>query len=143
MQAAIKLLGTDAFSDAMLARVRDFHLRVEKSRQAAAVRTPDPPAAMMPGLKPEPSAQPRTESTCHVSLVTGYQAIPDLETQAGVYRWILGTTGARDPDDDAPERDFMVGSYRPAPTAEQKKLRAYLAQLKTSPAQELAARRAS
>jgi hypothetical protein len=141
-EARDKLLGTDAFSEAMLARVRDFHLRVEKSRQAAAVRTPDQPAAMMPGRKPEPSAQPRTESTCDVSLVTGYQAIPDLETQAGVYWWILGTTGARDPDADAPEREFILDTYRATPAAEQQKLRAYLAQLKTSPVQELAARKA-
>jgi len=107
------------------------------------VPTPDRPAATTPALQPESSVQLIPESTCDVSLVTGYQAIPDLETQAGVYRWILGTTGARDPDDDAPERDFIIGSYRPAPAAEQKRLRAYLAQLKTSPAQELAPRRAS
>jgi hypothetical protein len=54
----------------------------------------------------------------------------------------MGMTGARDPDTDAAESDFIINNYRMAPDSEQKRLRAYLVQLKTSPAQELATRRA-
>jgi hypothetical protein len=74
-------------------------------------------------------------------LIDAYNALP-LKTRAGAYWWIMGTTGARDPDADAPEREFILDTYRATPAAEQQKLRAYLAQLKTSPVQELAARKA-
>jgi ParB/RepB/Spo0J family partition protein len=101
------------------------------------------PAAPMPAPKLEAiTVKPRSEATSDVPLVASYKAVTDLEMRADIYRWIMGTTGARDPDADAPERDFIMRKFRAAPAAEQQMLRAYLVQVKASPLHQLAAQRA-
>lgn len=81
---------------------------------------------------------PTSEAVADAPLIASFEAINDLKLRADIYRTIMGMSGASDPESE--DNEFFVKNYQAAPDSEQRRLRAYFVQLKTSPVQQLAQR---